>query len=107
MRAHDDGLYFDGQWTQAIICSGSLGHLELVVVFLGLAIVCPGKTSGSISFLLRVRLLLERADSTVQVSTAKGIFQVSVESYLRLWVFALVCAVKFASDSNHFAHSTQ
>ena len=96
-----------GSGHEPCICSGGLSHLELVVVFLGLAVVCPGKTSGSISFLLRVRLLLERADSTVQVSTAKGIFRVSVESYLRLWVFALVCAVKFASDSNHFAHSTQ
>jgi len=65
-------------------CSGSLGHFELVVVDLGLAVVCPSQTSGSISFLLRVRLLLERANSVIHVSAAHAILRVVIESYLRL-----------------------
>lgn len=32
--------------------SGGLGHLQLVVVDLGLAVVCPSQTSSSIGFLL-------------------------------------------------------
>jgi hypothetical protein len=57
------------------ICSGSLSHLKLLVVFLGLAVVYPGHTAtGSISFRLRVRLLLECADSTIHVSSVQDIF---------------------------------
>lgn len=65
-------------------CSGSLGHLELVVVDLGLAVVSPGQTNGSISFLLRVRLLLECANSAIPVSAARAILRVITASYLRL-----------------------
>lgn len=54
-------------------CSGSLCHLEFLVFFPGLAVVYPGQTTGgSISFCLRVGLLLERLDSTIHVSTVQN-----------------------------------
>ena len=65
-------------------CSSCLGHLELVVVDLGLAVVSPGQAGGGISFLLRVWLLLEGANSAVHVSSAQAILQVILGSYLRL-----------------------
>jgi hypothetical protein len=58
-------------------CSGSLGHLEFLIFLPRLAVVYPGQTTGgSISFCLRVGLLLERLDSTLHVSTVQDILRV-------------------------------
>jgi hypothetical protein len=74
-----------GSGRKPCTCSGSLSHLELLVVFLGLAVVYPGHAAaGSISFRLRVRLLLKCANSARYVSTAQDFFFVAMGSYLRL-----------------------